>query len=88
MYSQPYGTPPVANATGGLRDTVTDDETGFLLQEATVDGLVEGVGRAIAAYCDAPRWKRLQVNGMTRDFGWGQSARAYSLIYERIRSTS
>ncbi|HEX7810587.1 MAG TPA: glycogen synthase GlgA, partial [Burkholderiales bacterium] len=28
MYSQRYGTPPVANATGGLVDTVTDGETG------------------------------------------------------------
>jgi starch synthase len=83
MYSQRYGTPPVANATGGLRDTVTDEETGFLLHEVTVDGLVEGVGRAIAAYCDHAKWKRIQMNGMTRDFGWGPAARAYSLIYEK-----
>ena len=85
MYSQRYGTPPVANATGGLADTVIDGETGFLLPSATVDALVEGVGRAIEAYCAPGRWKHLQVNGMTRDFGWSRSARAYSLIYERIR---
>jgi starch synthase len=86
MYSQRYGTPPVANATGGLVDTVTDGETGFLLASPTVDALVEGVGRAIQAYCDPGRWKHLQVNGMTRDFGWARSARAYSLIYERVRA--
>jgi len=85
MYSQRYGTPPVANATGGLVDTVIDGETGFLLPSPTVDALVEGVGRAIEAYCAPGRWKHMQVNGMTRDFGWSQSARAYSLIYQRIR---
>jgi starch synthase len=86
MYSQRYGTPPVVNPTGGLADTVVDDETGFLIGGPTVDALVEGVGRAIEAYCDRGRWRRLQANGMTRDFGWAQSARAYSLIYQRIRT--
>jgi starch synthase len=88
MYSQRYGTPPIANATGGLVDTISDGETGFLINEPSVPAMIEGIGRAIAAFCDPPQWKRLQTNGMTRDFGWAQSARAYSLIYERIRSTS
>jgi starch synthase len=88
MYSQHYGTPPVVNPTGGLVDTVTDGETGFMIEGPTVDALVEGVGRAIAAYCEPGAWKRLQVNGMTRDFGWSEAARAYSLIYDRVRSIS
>jgi starch synthase len=88
MYSQRYGTPPIANATGGLVDTISDGETGFLIDAPTVPALIDGVGRAIAAYCNPAPWRRLQANGMTRDFGWGPAARAYSLIYERIRSTS
>jgi starch synthase len=88
MYSQRYGTPPIANATGGLVDTITDGETGFLIPEPSVPALIEGVGRGIAAFCDLPAWKRLQVNGMTRDFSWANSARAYALIYERITATS
>jgi starch synthase len=88
MYSQRYGTPPIANATGGLVDTVSDGETGFLLQAPTVPALIDGVGRAIAAYCNPPQWKRMQASGMTRDFGWGPAARAYSLIYDRVRSAS
>jgi starch synthase len=84
MYSQRYGTPPVANATGGLADTIEDGETGFLLEAPTVDALVQGVGRAIEAYCDPGRWRRLQTAGMSRDFSWANSARAYSLIYERV----
>ncbi|HXS50974.1 MAG TPA: glycogen synthase GlgA [Usitatibacter sp.] len=94
MYSQRYGTPPIANATGGLVDTVVDDShgpngaTGFLLREPTVDQLVKGVERALAAYRDPPHWKKLQLNGMTRDFGWEPAARAYRAIYEGLRSTS
>ena len=40
------------------------------------------------AFGDRARWKRLQVNGMAKDFGWESAARAYSRIYARIRSTS
>jgi starch synthase len=88
MYSQRYGTPPIANYTGGLVDTINDGETGFLINEPTVPALIEGIGRGIAAFCAAPLWKRMQTNGMMRDFSWAQSARDYSLIYERITATS
>jgi starch synthase len=84
MYSQRYGTPPVVNATGGLVDTVIDGETGFLLEAPTVDALVQGVGRAIEAYCDQGKWRRLQATGMRRNFGWAEAARSYSLIYEQV----
>ena len=95
MYSQRYGTPPIANATGGLVDTIVDDATGdtldgtgFLIPEVSPDALLEGVVRALAARSNASHWKRLQTNGMTRDFGWEPAARTYRRIYERIRPTS
>jgi starch synthase len=87
MYSQRYGTPPVVSRTGGLVDTVSED-TGFLMDEVSVDGLVDAVGRAMAAWMDPKRWKRLQGLGMMRDFGWEAAARQYHAIYERIRPTS
>jgi starch synthase len=94
MYSQRYGTPPIANATGGLVDTIVDDDgvaldaTGFLIKEPTVEALVEGMRRAVRAYRDPQHWRRLQSRGMQRDFGWGPAARAYARIYAGIRSTS
>ena len=88
MYSQRYGTPPIATSTGGLADTITDGETGFLIAEASVPALIDGIGRGIATLCDPSRYKRMQASGMTRDFGWEPSARAYGLIYDRFRSIS
>ena len=88
MYSQRYGTPPVANATGGLIDTITDGESGYLLKELSVDGLVAGVRRAVKDYRDPVQWRRVQKNGMAKDFGWGAAARAYAEIYARIRASA
>jgi starch synthase len=92
MYSQRYGTPPIANATGGLVDTITDEAmgignakaTGFLMREASTTALVETVERAVAAFRAPRQWRNLQLNGMARDFGWAHAAREYVAIYERI----
>ena len=93
MYSQRYGTPPIANATGGLVDTVIDQTrtvnarpTGFLMQEATPEALIEAASRAVTAFRDPKRWRTLQLNGMARDFGWSSAAREYLEIYRKIVS--
>ena len=81
MYSQRYGTPPVARATGGLIDTIMDGETGFLFAPAESAALVAAVTRALAIYGDARRWRELQRRGMTRDFSWAGPARQYAGLY-------
>jgi starch synthase len=84
MYSQRYGTPPVARATGGLIDTVVDGVTGFLFESAEPSALLAAVRRALAAYRDPARWVRIQRAGMTRDFSWGAAARQYAALYRRL----
>lgn len=86
MYSQAYGTPPLVNATGGLVDSVADstegeDGTGFLMRSADAPGFLEALQRARAALADPPRWRRIQANGMARDFGWEGSAMRYLEVY-------
>jgi len=81
MYSQRYGTPPVARATGGLIDTITDGETGFLFGPPESAALVGAVKRALGIYGDARRWRELQRRGMTRDFSWAGPARQYADLY-------
>jgi starch synthase len=94
MYSQRYGTPPLATTTGGLVDTIVDEDdvpsgsdlraTGFLMREASTPALLHAVTRALAAYRDPRRWRALQVNGMARDFGWARAARRYLDIYSKV----
>src|SRR5438105_15825697 len=83
MYSQRYGTPPVARATGGLVDTIADGETGFLFERAESAALVAAVGRALGVYRDTPRWREMQRRGMVRDFSWAAAARQYADLYAR-----
>jgi starch synthase len=83
MYSQRYGTPPVARATGGLVDTIVDGETGFLFERAESAALVAAVKRALLVYGDARRWREIQRRGMARDFSWSAAARQYADLYAR-----
>jgi len=82
FYSMRYGTPPVARRTGGLADSVTE-ATGFPFDDATPDALLAALGRALATWRDAQAWRRLQLAGMARDFGWRRPAQAYLDTYRR-----
>ena len=92
MYSQRYGTPPIANATGGLVDTIEDEArsatakpTGFLMGDTTSGALELAAQRAISAWKDPRRWRAIQLNGMAKDFGWEESARKYLEVYRKIK---
>lgn len=91
MYSLRYGTVPVVRATGGLVDTVepwnpvTRRGTGFRFEHADGTGLMWALDQALAARADVPGWRRLVRNGMSRDFSWERSARAYVDLYRQAR---
>jgi starch synthase len=93
MYSQRYGTPVVAHATGGLVDSIVDctaetiadkTATGFLFSPMTRQALLEAVTRAVRAYGDKKLWRQLQKNGMARDFSWEASAAQYVELYASL----
>jgi starch synthase len=86
MYSQRYGTPPVARATGGLADTIADGETGFLFERAESSALAAAVRRAAAAWREPRRWREIQRAGMRRDFSWRTAARRYADLYSALAS--
>lgn len=88
MYSMRYGTVPVVRATGGLADTVDDFQrstgagTGFVFAEATGQALLDALRRALTVWREQPEaWRKLQQAGMSRDFSWEASARAYLEAY-------
>lgn len=89
MYSLRYGTLPIVRATGGLEDTVigadqsADEANGFKFQHYTGEALIAAVEQALDMYRHDPvRWRRMQQNGMRRDFSWDVSAREYVKVYK------
>jgi len=88
MYSQAYGTPPIVAPVGGLLDSVTDATahpqhgTGFVMPSCDAAGLQDALARALAAWKQPQQWRRIQANGMAREFGWEDSARQYLDVYQ------
>jgi len=84
MIAMRYGCVPLVRATGGLKDTVAEGQTGFLFESATPEALVEALRRALAAYPERAKWRRLQRNGMEQDFSWTKSAQQYREVYQSL----
>src|SRR5438132_6323921 len=91
IYSLRYGTVPVVRATGGLDDTIEPFDpasgrgTGFKFSEYTGPALLAALQEALAAYDDKTAWRRLQANGMAKDFSWNASALEYGRLYDAAR---
>jgi starch synthase len=91
IYSLRYGTVPVVRATGGLDDTIEPYDpvnvrgTGFKFSEYAGSALLEALHEAFAAYRDKTAWRRLQTNGMAKDFSWNASALEYGRLYDLAR---
>ena len=89
MYSMRYGTVPVVRAVGGLDDTVrnfnprTGEGTGFSFDDYTAQALLNTLRWALDVFADPAAWRRIQRQGMTKDFSWDASARQYVKVYER-----
>ncbi len=87
MYSQTYGTVPIASRVGGLLDTVVDADdpkgsgTGIMCLP-TAAGLRNALERALRFHADKPGLAAMQRRGMARDFSWQTAAVAYEKLYQ------
>ena len=86
MIAMRYGAVPVARATGGLRDTIAEGETGFLFTDASPAVMAGALRRALKIYKKPEIWQKIQRAGMTRNFSWQVSARQYSDLYYSLLS--
>ncbi len=93
LYALRYGTLPVVRNTGGLADTVVDTNnlticertaSGFVFNDPTSDDMVSALSRALALYHEPLRWQLVQLQAMTREFGWDRSAGAYMELYRKV----
>ncbi len=91
MYSLLYGTVPIVRKTGGLADTVIDaDEypergNGFVFEKYEPDALFDAIERALRAFADPERWRKIMLRGMKEDFSWDKSARKYLELYQKAQ---
>jgi len=86
MIAMRYGSVPLVRAVGGLHDTVTDSETGFVFVDTKVKSFNDTLRRALDVFPDRARWIKLQQAGMAQDFSWSNSARKYLDLYKKLIS--
>ncbi|HYL86180.1 MAG TPA: glycogen synthase GlgA [Candidatus Angelobacter sp.] len=92
LYSLKYGTVPIVRATGGLDDSIEPFDvehgtgTGFKFREYSGEALLYAVRQALHHYMDERIWKRIQLNGMAKDFSWSSPAAEYVKLYEAARA--
>lgn len=86
MYSQRYGTIPLASKVGGLKDTVVcyhDDpehSTGVSFEPNAV-GLKQALEVSLELYSNSKFYKQMQHRAMAVDFSWKKAAKQYEDVY-------
>jgi len=96
MFAMRYGSVPVVRSTGGLADTVKEcrpsllecrikNGVGFVFKDFDPSALYGKLESALNVFYDKPKvWRRLQINGMKKDFSWDKSAKKYLKIYRSL----
>ncbi len=91
MIAMRYGTVPIVRQTGGLADTVRscqlgqEDGNGYVFANYNAYDMLYTIQQAVELYrTNREDFAKVQYRGMTDDFSWGVSARAYRDIYASI----
>ena len=84
MIAMRYGSVPLVRAVGGLHDTVTDSETGFVFVDTKVKSFNDTLKRAMKLLPYHSRWLNLQKAGMEQNFSWSASAQKYLALYQKL----
>ena len=90
LYAMRYGSVPIVNPVGGLRDTVFDGDdpraqTGYHMQEESTEGLYDALQRACSTYRESPQtWAEIQLNGLRFNSRWQNSGLAYLALYRDL----
>ncbi len=79
-----YGALPIVRATGGLKDTVEDGQTGFVFEEYSAEALLEAIERAVGRFgVENIQFRQMIARAMRQDFSWDRSAGEYLQLYRR-----
>ena len=87
MHSLRYGVLPVARATRGIEQIITDYDPaadsghGFLFYEYGSEPFWDAIKRAREVFGDRAEWERLMKRAVARDFSWARAAERYEVLY-------
>jgi len=87
MYAQKFGSLPIGHQTGGLSETITDGETGFLFTQPSTESFLGGIRRAFATFTAKDRLDEMRRRAMSRSFSWDISASLYGALYRKALSS-
>lgn len=86
-----YGSIPVVNRVGGLRDTIEPFNVeegrgcGFTFESFNAYDMLDAIKRALDVYYfDKAAWKKLVQNAMSLDTSWKKSAQKYLDMYKEL----
>lgn len=90
MIAMRYGCVPIARATGGLVDTIkhisrsVNGGTGFLFNKPYPSAFAQVLKRVLRFYENTQAWRKIQLNGMEKDYSWEKSAQKYISVYNDL----
>jgi len=89
IYSLRYGTPPVATAVGGLKDTIVPyphpEATGFIFDRPDPDSFFQAICQALDVWENDPGlWSQIRSRAMLQAFTWERSAARYIDAYREL----
>lgn len=88
MIAMRYGTIPIAHATGGLKDSITHQQTGFLYTPNLYPHLKTALNQGFRLFTQKPLWQSMVHRAMAVDFSWDRSALSYQKLYFQLLSRS
>lgn len=83
MYAQRFGSLPIGHETGGLAETIVDDETGFLFGKPSAESFMGSLCRAFSLFGVRERLADMRAQAMAQSFSWDESAASYVQLYRR-----
>lgn len=84
MYAQRFGSLPIGHQTGGLAETITDGETGFLFTQPSTESFLGGIRRAFGTFVAEDRLDQMRRSAMARRFSWDLPATCYGALYRKL----
>ena len=83
MIALRYGAIPLVFKTGGLADTISE-ENGFIFNSYTKEDFIAAVNLAVSTYMNKRKWAELIKKAFRYNFSWDKSAKEYIRLYKKL----